>query len=97
MGKRNLITGVVLGSIVGGVVSLINNDTRDYAKEQLGLAKEKIGYIANNPAQSIRSLQTALVETAENAASSLDGALNAADQVENTINDIRGENQKKLN
>lgn len=97
MGKRNLITGVVLGAVVGGVVSLTKKDTREYVNEQISLAKEQIGYIVGNPSQSIRSLQTILVETAESAASSLDGTLNAVDQVENTINEIRGEDQKKLN
>lgn len=97
MGKRNLVIGVVLGAIVGGVVSLTKEETREYSKEKISLIKEQIGYIAGNPSQSIRSLQTMLVETAESAASSLDGTLNAVDQVESTINDIRGEDQKKLN
>lgn len=97
MGKRNLITGVVLGAIVGGAVSLLNKETRDYAKSEMSLISDKTGYMIQNPGQSIRELQTALIETAENAANSLDGALNAVDQVENTINEIRKEDKKKLN
>ncbi len=96
MGKRNLITGVVLGAIAGGVVSLVSKDTRNYVTEQISLGKDQIGYIVQNPAQSIRKIQSTLIETAESAANSLDGTLNAVDQVENTINDIRKEDQKKL-
>lgn len=56
-----------------------------------------MGNIVQNPSHSIRQLQNTLIETAENAASSLDGALNAVGQIENTINEIRREDKKKLN
>lgn len=97
MGKRNLITSVVVGAIIGGAVSLFKKDTREYVKTEISLAKDQMGYIVQNPAQSIRKLQTTIIETAEKASSSLDGTLNAVDQVESTISDIRREDQKKLN
>lgn len=97
MGKKNLITGVVIGAIVGGAVSLIKKETRDYVKTEISLAKDQMGYIVKNPTHSIRKIQETILETAEKAASSLDGTLNAVDQVESTINEIRSEDQKRLN
>lgn len=97
MGKRNLLTGVLLGAIAGGVVSLISKATRNYVTEQISLGKAQMGYIVQNPTQSIQKIQTTLIETAESAAKSLDGTLNAVDQVESTINEIRKEDRKKLN
>lgn len=97
MGKNKLITGMVVGAIIGGAVSLINQETRNYVKQELSLMSGQMGNIVQNPSHSIRHIQNTLIETAENAASSLDGALNAVGQIENTINEIRSEDKKKLN
>src|SRR5699024_11065322 len=97
MGKRNVITVAVLGAIAGGLISLISKDTRNYVSEQKSLGKDQMVYMVQDTTQSIRNIQSTNIETAESAASSLDGALNAVDQVESTINDIRKEDQQKLN
>src|SRR5699024_2223061 len=95
--QTNRNKGAVLGEIEGVLISLIIKDTRNYVSEQISLGKDQMGYIVQNPTQSIRNIQSTIIETAESAASSLDGALNAVDQVESTINDIRKEDQQKLN
>src|SRR5690625_1221448 len=97
MGKRNLITGAVLGAIAGGLISLISKDTRNYVSEQISLGKDQMWYIVQNPTQSIRNIQSNIIETAEREARSLDRAHNAVDQIKSTINDIRKEDQQKLN
>ena len=35
MGKRKILTGIILGASVGGLVTLFNREARDYAKDGL--------------------------------------------------------------
>lgn len=97
MGKRNLVIGVVLGAVAGGLVSLLNKDTRYYLKEQTSVFKEQLDFIMSNPTESLEAFQTAITDVAERAASSLDGTLNAVDQVESSITKIKNEEIKKIN
>src|SRR5699024_11478395 len=50
---RKLITGIIVGASVGGLVTLFNQEARDYAKEGLYDLKDKATNYIENPSTAI--------------------------------------------
>lgn len=85
MGKSKLITGIVLGAAVGGIVSLVSKDTREYVKDASGKACGATSYITSNPDVAVNKVKQ-LVQTVNHVVTTnTDSALSALDQVDNTV------------
>ncbi|RKQ31375.1 YtxH domain-containing protein [Oceanobacillus halophilus] len=85
MGKRRLITGMVLGATVGTVVALFDKDTRDYAKTLTDNAKSNTTYYFKHPAEAVETVRNTVDRLNQTVASGADNAINALEQVETTI------------
>jgi uncharacterized membrane-anchored protein YhcB (DUF1043 family) len=99
MGKRALCTGIIVGAVVGGLVSLTNKEARDYAKVKLSLMKAEGKYCLNNPSQAVRNLRQSFEQFNDNFSSGADSAVNALEQVENTLDKVvkpKGTKQQHL-
>lgn len=53
MGKRKLCLGLVVGSIAGGLLSLLDRDARDYAKRKAADVKNESSYYATHPSSAV--------------------------------------------
>ncbi|WP_085993180.1 hypothetical protein [Oceanobacillus senegalensis] len=95
MGKRRLISGMVIGATVGTIVSLLDKDTRDYAKSTLESAKSGSTYYIQHPSEAIVAVRNTVDRLNETVASGADNAINALEQVETTIDKFTNKNSTK--
>ncbi|SHH80796.1 YtxH domain-containing protein [Virgibacillus sp. Bac330] len=88
MGKRKLVTGVVLGATAGGLISLLDKETRVYAKEKLASAKSGASYMLKNPSETIHSVRTNFDKLNQAFAKGAENTINALNQAETTLEKV---------
>ncbi len=88
MGKRTLCTGIIVGAVVGGLVTLTNKEARDYAKAKLSVMKAEAKYCLSNPSQAVRHLRQSFDQFNHKFSSGADSAINALEQVEHTLDKV---------
>lgn len=89
MGKRTLWTGIILGATVGGLVSLLNNDARNYVKNSATASLENLTFYSKNPEIAFKDIKSRVTRIDDFVNESTDNALNAIEQVENTVLVVR--------
>ncbi|HEY4602420.1 MAG TPA: YtxH domain-containing protein [Cerasibacillus sp.] len=90
MGKRKFWTGVIGGAIVGGIVALFDKEARSYAKQKCADMKATSSHVIKNPSSSIRQLQSTFEQMSEKLNNQAENAINAIEQVEDTIVKVTG-------
>lgn len=85
MGKRTLWTGVILGAAVGGMISLLNEDARNYAKTTATASLENMTFYSKNPEVAIKEIKAKVTDLGDVLSESTNNAINAIEQVENTV------------
>ncbi|MGM8363876.1 YtxH domain-containing protein [Virgibacillus sp. W0181] len=85
MGKRNLCTGLLIGAVVGGLVSLLNKDTRNYTKNKWDSTKTTASYYFSNPTEAVRNVKQSVDQLNSAVSQEAQNAINALEQVENTL------------
>lgn len=88
MGRRKLCTGMIIGAIVGGLVTLTNQEARDYTRNKLCATTSQIKHCLKNPAESVRNARICVTEFNKNFASGAENAVNALEQVEQTLEKV---------
>lgn len=88
MGKRKLLSGVIIGAIVGGVTALFNKEARDYAKGKIVSAKEQTTYFIKHPSNAVRNARVTLDQLNETFTSGAENTINALEQVEQTLEKV---------
>lgn len=88
MGKRRLLTGIISGAVIGGVVSLFNEDAREYAKHKLCETRETASKLLDNPSETIRSVKQSIEELNDRITVGAENSVNALEQVENTLEKV---------
>jgi len=88
MGKRTLLSGIVIGAVIGGAVSLFNKDARDYVKVLSDRAAGQATYYVQHPSEAVNNVKRTLTFITEKIDSNAVGAMNTLDQVENTLNKV---------
>ncbi|HIV75602.1 MAG TPA: YtxH domain-containing protein [Candidatus Pseudogracilibacillus intestinigallinarum] len=86
MGKRKLLTGIIAGAAIGGVVSLFNKETRAYAKDGLVQLKDNVTDCIANPSEVIDQMKDTVQSVSSFVENNVDGAVNTLEQVESTVN-----------
>lgn len=86
MGKRKILTGIILGASVGGLVTLFNREARDYAKDGLSNLKDKTAEYVENPSTAISKVKDTVHQISSLVDNNADSAINAIEQVEKTVN-----------
>ncbi|MEJ8777461.1 YtxH domain-containing protein [Pseudogracilibacillus sp. ICA-222130] len=86
MGKRKLLTGIIAGAAIGGIVSLCNKETRTYAKDSLEQLKDNVTNCVTNPSDVIDQMKETVQSVSSFVENNVDGAVNALEQVESTVN-----------
>lgn len=88
MSKRKLCTGVVVGAIVGGLVTLKNEEVRTYAKNKLAEVTTHVKLRLKNPVLSIRSLRVDLMKCRQYVDQGTEDTIQALEQIEQTLNKV---------
>lgn len=88
MGRRTLCTGIIVGAVAGGLVALVNKEARDYAKVKFTLMRAEAKYCMNNPVQAVHNLRQSFEKLNQKVSSGANGAVNALEQVENTLDKV---------
>ncbi|HLQ71586.1 MAG TPA: YtxH domain-containing protein [Bacillota bacterium] len=85
MGKNKLFVGIVVGAVIGGLVTLTDKSTRDYTKGKLQYVSNKSREAIQNPSDVIRSAKTSFDQFNDTLQNGANNAINALEQVENTM------------
>jgi len=88
MGKRTFWSGIIVGAIVGGAVSLFNRDARSYVKELSEQTADQVSYYAQNPTEAVDGVKNTVLFVTDTIERNSSGAMNTLDQVENTLNKV---------
>lgn len=88
MGKRRLLTGVISGAMIGGLVSLFNHDTRGYVKGKLCATREATARLINDPTETVQSVKQCVEKVSSRVSIEASNAMNALEQVENTLEKV---------
>lgn len=96
MGKRNLLLGVFIGAILGGLVSLFDNESRQYTKRKMSYAKNRSSYYVKHPSDAIRTAKNTFDQFNKEFSSGAESAINALEQVEDTLDKFTKKDQQNL-
>lgn len=88
-GKKAFWTGIITGPCIGGLVSLLNKDARAYGKQLFKSTSDTVKYLAKNPEESVLKVKHAVESLNQFVNENASSALNAIEQVENTVNKFK--------
>lgn len=88
MGKRTLITGIIVGASLGGLVSLLNGDAREYAKEKVGKCQDNLSYYTKNPTEAVQFVKQTVLSLNNTIESNTGSAVSALETVENSLQKV---------
>jgi len=88
MGKKTFWSGIVLGAVVGGAVSMFNKDARKYVKNVSEQAADQVSYYMDHPNEAVSNVKRTISIVSEKINSNSSGAMNTLNQVENTLNKV---------
>ncbi|WP_164670036.1 YtxH domain-containing protein [Virgibacillus doumboii] len=96
MGKRNLFFGVILGAVAGGLISLFSSDARYYTKGKMKNVRKQSNYYVQHPSEAVRNVRDAFNKFNRDFSSGAESAINALEQVEDTLDKFTKKGQKNL-
>lgn len=85
MGKRKLCLGLLVGTIAGGLLSLLDRDARRYAKGKMADVKSCSSYYMKRPSEAVKGAKNTFNRFNAQFTSGADNAINALEQAENTL------------
>src|SRR5699024_8954913 len=85
MGKNKLVVGIVVGAVIGGLVTLTDKSTREYTKRKMQYVSTKSKEAIQNPSHMIQSAKTSFDQFNDTFQNGANNAINALEQVENTM------------
>lgn len=88
MGKRKFYTGIVLGAVVGGMISLINKDARQYAKQKLQQTMQETRYYVKHPSEAVRNVRVNVDQFNQKYSRGVSSTINTLEQIEETLDKL---------
>ncbi|HLS61723.1 MAG TPA: YtxH domain-containing protein [Virgibacillus sp.] len=88
MGKNKLLTSIIVGGVVGGLVALRDKETRSYTTAKFDSVKRKCRQLKNNPSMVVAQVRTSIDECNERLTEGVDRTINALEQVEDTVDKL---------
>lgn len=85
-GKTTFWSSIIAGAVVGGLLSLINAEARQYSKKMLSYTGDAVKFYTTNPDVTVEKLKSSIESINELVSDNSKSAINALDQVENTVN-----------
>lgn len=93
MGKQKLIIGTLTGTLIGGLAALCDKETRKYAKGKMHILNQQATYYMKHPSEAVQNVKDTCNAFNESVTSGADNAINALEQVEETITKISEKKQ----
>lgn len=88
MGKRKLCAGIIFGAVVGGLVTLVDQGVRDYAKGKTCNCASALKSKLKDPASTVKSARMCAMTCHEKVTKCLDETINALEQIEQTLEKV---------
>lgn len=88
MKNNKLVFGIIIGALVGGLTALFDRETRNTTKLQCMNAKKKTNYYVKHPSEAVQNARIACNQFNESFNTGADNAINALEQVEQTIDKL---------
>lgn len=88
MGKRKLCTGIVIGSIVGGLVTLTDPIVRKYTKRKLHTTASQLKFKLKYPTESVRNMRMCTIKFNKDVVNGLHDTINSLEQIEKTLEKV---------
>lgn len=85
MGKRRLWAGIIVGAAVGGAITLLNDETRQYVKQSTAKLGDQTNLYLNDPSLGVRKMKQGVVSLNQAVTTNTESALNALDQIDNSL------------
>lgn len=85
MGKRRLWTGIISGAVLGGLVTLFNQDTRSYLKDTAEKTYDQANHYMKHPEVGVDKVRQGVVSLNKMVTDNTDSAMNALSQAESTL------------
>jgi len=94
MGKNKLMTGMVVGALIGGLMTLTDRSTRTYTKRKIQDVTDKTKDVIQNPSDVIESAKIKFNQYNDAVQNGADNAINALEQVESTLDRLSNKSKK---
>lgn len=88
MAKRKLCAGIVIGSIVGGLIALADPKVRRYAKEKAWDLRSKTVQVIKNPSETTERIKNTFNQFNEKITNSAEWAIQTLETIEESINTL---------
>jgi len=85
MGKRTLWTGIITGAVVGGLVTLFNQETRKYVKDSAETVYNQANYYVQHPNDGVNKVRQGVESVNRFVSDNTDSAMNALSQADNAL------------
>ena len=94
MKNNKMVMGVLIGALVGGLMTLLDKETRSTTMAQCKNAKTKTNYYVKHPSEAVKNARVACNQFNDTFNNSADSAINALEQVETTIDRLTNKEVK---
>lgn len=91
--KNQLWKGMLVGAVAGGLLSLLDKDTREIVKENLQSAAKKTAYIVRNPGEITRKIKDSaerLMETVDQVSEDISFITEKVDELKELTPQVTG-------
>ncbi|GAB3042648.1 YtxH domain-containing protein [Virgibacillus ainsalahensis] len=95
MSKRKLVTGILTGAAIGGLVTLFDKETRKYTVNKLNTVKSGSSYWIQNPSEAVHKLRMTLDKVSENFPDGAANVINALETAEKQLEKVAGNKETK--
>lgn len=85
-GKRTFWASIIAGACVGGLLSLLNKDARNYSKSVVKQTGETITHYTKHPDETVQKVKQSVQSVNDFVSHNSSSALSALEQVETTVN-----------
>ena len=99
MSNRKLFRGIVIGAVVGGLVTLLDRETRTYTLEKLKDTQSKTSYYVKNPSVAIHGLRENYQQFSEQLVSGVNSTIQMLGQLQeilDSVNQTEEQQEKKI-
>jgi len=88
MAKRKLCAGIVIGSIVGGLIVMTDPKVRRYAKEKACDLRSKTVQVIKNPSETTERIKNTFNQFNERITNSAEWAIQTLETIEESIDTL---------
>ncbi|WP_222599239.1 hypothetical protein [Aquibacillus kalidii] len=86
--NNKLVQGMALGALVGGLLALLDRDTRNDVWNKVKTTQASTRYYAKNPSEGFQSLREGYINISSNISNGVTGALDILAKIQETLDSV---------